>query len=516
MANKSISMSKLRQVIRLKSQGLSNRRVSLFTGLHRETIRSYENQIKSSGMDYAFLLEQSDQDLEAYFVRERIVVRQDSRVEELSAYFPEMEKELGRVGMDKHNCWKEYKERYPEGYAYSHFCREYNRWQRNRSVSARFEHKAGEKMYVDYTGSKLSIVDRSSGEIKTVEVLVVVLGYSQYTYVEAMMSQKKEEFIAGVENALHYYGGVPQGIVTDNLRSAVSQSCNYEPKVNETFERFALHYNTVILPTRSRKPKDKALVEGAVNIVYKRIFAPLRNRVFHSLSELNTAIREQLHTHNTKLFKGREHSRRDLFEGLEKSTLSPLSGERYELQISNWLSVHKNSHIYLHEDKHYYSVPYRLIGQKVKVVYSRSCVEVYYHYERVAAHKRVYGQFSYTTLPDHLPSTHRFVSEWNPERFIRWASEIGEPTRLIIEGILQTKSHPEQSYKACLGVLGFVRKVGKDRLNNACARALYYQSYGYNVIKNILAKGLDKQPAQLDILSQIPEHENIRGGYYYN
>jgi transposase len=372
MANKTISMSKVRQIIRLKEQGISNRKIASLLGVHRETVRNYTNQMEELGLSYQELLEQEDLLLENLFIKHKTPAKDAVRLSQMLDYYPTMEKELGRVGVDKWNLWLEYKEKNKNGYAYSHFCREYNRWHLNKQVSAHFEHKAGDKIYVDYTGSKLHIVDRKTGEIKPVEVLVVLLGYSQYTYVEASISQKKEDFIASVENALHYFGGVPSAIVTDNLKSAVTKSCKYEPKVNETFESFALHYNTVILPTRAYKPKDKALVEGAVKIVYKRIFAPLRDSVFFTLSELNQAIKEELEKHNALLFKGKDHSRKQLYLEVEKQTLHPLASSRYELQNYNWQTVHKNSHVYLSEDKHYYSVPYKHISQKVKVVYTRS------------------------------------------------------------------------------------------------------------------------------------------------
>ena len=516
MANKTISMSRLRQILRLKEQGISNRQSAKMLGLHRETVRSYANQVKAQNLSYRELLEMDDNVLDTLFHKPIHAKLNKPRLNELENYFPTVEKELGRVGVDKWNLWLEYKQKYENGYAYSHFCRGFNKWHLNQQVSAHFEHKAGEKIYVDYTGSKLHIVDRKTGEIKPVEVLVAVLGFSQYTYVEASLSQKKEDFILGIENALHYFEGVPEAIVTDNLKSAVTKSCKYEPKVNDTFESFALHYGTVVLPTRAYKPKDKALVEGAVKIIYKRVFAPLRDSVFFTLSELNQAIKEELEKHNNLLFKGKDHSRKQLYLEVEKQALHPLASSRYELQNCNWQTVHKNSHIYLHEDKHYYSVPYKHISQKVKVVYTRSSVEIYAHHERIAVHKREIGYYKYTTEPIHLPSTHRFVSEWNPERFISWANDIGEPTRIIIEKILETKAHPEQSYKACLGVLSFVKTVGKERLNNACDRAMYYQSYGYHIIKNILAKGLDKEPIQLEIPCEIPIHHNIRGEVYYN
>lgn len=515
MANKVISMSKLRQILRLKEQGYSNRKAGAMLGLHRETVRSYANQSLALGLSYKELLELDDIELEGMFHKPKHVKLNKPRLAELENYFPTVEKELGRVGVDKWNLWLEYKEKFNDGYAYSHFCRGFNKWNLRQQVSAHFEHKAGDKMYVDYTGKKLHIVDRKTGEVIPVEVLVSLLGYSQYTYVEASLSQKKEDFIAVIENAFHYFEGVPSAIVTDNLKAAVSKASKYEPKVNETFEHFALHYNTVVLPTRAYKPKDKALVEGAVNIIYRRVFAPLRDRIFFTLRELNQAIKEELEKHNTLLFKGKNHSRKQLYIEVEKQALQPLATGRYELQNCNWQTVHKNSHIYLSEDKHYYSVPYKHITKKVKVVYTRSLIEIYLHHERIAVHKREIGLYKYTTEPLHMPSAHRFVSEWNPERFINWANEIGESTRIVIEKILETKAHPEQSYKACLGVLSFAKKIGKERLELACQRAMYYQSYGYHIIKNILNKGLDKEPIQLEIPCEIPRHKNIRGEVYY-
>lgn len=515
MANKTITMQKIRQILRLKQDGTSNRKTGLMLGLHRETVRKYVNQVVELGMSYELLLKEDDSVLENIFEKHKFPKPNKDRLERLHDFFPKMEKELSRVGVDKWNLWSEYKELEADGYAYSHFCRAYNFYNQKQQVSAHFEQKSGDKLYVDYTGSKLHIVDKHTGEIKAVEVLVAVLGHSHYTYVEATLSQKKEDFITAIENALHYFQGVPKAIVTDNLKSAVTRSCKYEPQLNETFESFALHYATTILPTRAYKPKDKAIVEGAVNIVYRRIFAPLRDITFFSLRELNAAIKEQLEKYNSINFKGKDHSRKILFEQVEKNELDALPLERFELRSYNWQTVHKNSHIFLTEDKHYYSVPFKHISQKVKVVYSGAYVEIYAHHSRIAAHRRDRKSYGYTTEKDHMPSTHRFVSEWNPERFLSWAKSIGEPTRHIVEKILDNKSHPEQAYKACLGVLGFAKKVGNDRLNNACSRAVYYQSYGYHIIKKILDKGLDKEPVQLEIACTIPVHENVRGQSYY-
>lgn len=378
----------------------------------------------------------------------------------------------------------------------------------------RMEHKAGDKLYVDFAGDKLQIIDKQTGEIQNVEVFVAILGASQLTYAEAVMTQQKEDFIGACENALHYYGGVPAAIVPDNLKSAVTKSSKYEPVLNETFADFASHYNTAILPARAYRPRDKALVENAVRILYTRIYAKLRGRHFFSLEELNVAIRTELEEHNSLILTGRNYSRRQQFEEIERITLLPLPELRYELKKTLFVTVMQNGHVCLHADKHYYSVPYRFIGKKVKLMYSRHSVEIFYNYERIAIHKRLKSPFNYTTEKEHLASSHRFVSEWNPERFISWAEGIHEDVRLYILKILDRKQHPEQAYKSCVGVLGFSKKVGNERLIKACQRALGYGMYNYKTIQKILENGLENQEEENEQL-QMPLHDNIRGEEYY-
>lgn len=378
-----------------------------------------------------------------------------------------------------------------------------------------FDHKAGDKLFIDFTGKKLTIIDRHTGEIQELEVFICILGSSQYTYVEACASQKREEFVRCTENALWFYGGVPKALVPDNLKSAVTKSSRYEPKVNETFADFAEHYQTAILPTRSYKPRDKAIVENAVRIIYTRVFAPLRNDIFHSIKDINKAIQSLLEKHNAMSFRGREYSRYSLFEEVELRELGPLPLKRYEIKSYAKGTVHKNSHIYLGKDKHYYSVPYKHIGKQVKIIYSDSFIEVYHKYERLAAHTRQRQKYGYTTVAEHMPSHHRFVSEWSSEKFIAWAERIGENCKRYIMGILEKKQHPEQSYKSCLGILHLTKKVGDQRLENACKRALDYDAYSYSMIERILKNGWDSIEEEPYENTDIPDHENIRGGNYY-
>ena len=331
------------------------------------------------------------------------------------------------------------------------------------------------------------------------------------------MSQQKEEFIAACENALHYYGGVPAAIVPDNLKAAVTKSSRFEPTLNETFADFADHYGTSILPTRAYRPRDKALVEGAVKIVYNRIYAPLRKQRFTSLTELNEAIMALFEQHNGKPLKGRTYSRRLQVDEVEREALAPLPMLRYEFKKQAHATVMKNGHVCLGADKHYYSVPYRYVGRKVKLLYSSSTVEIFVRYQRVALHRRQYRPYSYTTDKEHLASTHRFVADWSPDRFVDWAADIHEDVRLYILKVLERRQHPEQAYRSCMGILSLASKVGKDRLTNACRRALGFGIYNYKTIQAILEKGMDNYDEDELLTEQptMPTHENIRGEDYY-
>ncbi len=352
--------------------------------------------------------------------------------------------------------WEEYLKKNPDGYRYTQLCHHFSTWQQSRKVHMHLEHTAGEKLFVDFTGRKLSITDPNSGQITEVEVLVCVPGGSQYTYVEALPGQKKAFVIRGIENALRYFGGTPRAVVADNLKAAVTRASRYEPLLNETFEdrtwpilshrRSTNHYGMAVLPARPAKPCDKSLVEGAVNLTYQRIFAPPRNQVFFSLEQLNEAIHSLLPVYNQILFRNRSYSRKDLFEQVEKPAPGALPAESYQIREFSLARMQKNSHVLLSADKHYYPVPFRYVGRKVKLSCNEQLVEIYSGYDRIAVHERNYRQHSYSTQAHHLPSTHRFVAEWNVERFEQWAEKAGPQTKAFISGILQSKKHPEQGY----------------------------------------------------------------------
>lgn len=514
MANNPIDMSKVRKVLKMNFQGKSKSFISNYLQLSRNTVKKYINLCNILGLDQEYISRKSDEELEAIFVKDN-EVKVSKKLQQAFSFFPAMEKELKKAGVTKAQQWEKYIAKHPDGYRLSQFKQYYNRWSKKLNPVMHMEHKAGDKMFVDYAGKKLQIIDKESGEFQSVEFYVAILGASQYTYAEASMSQKKEDFIKSTENALLYYKGVPAAIVPDNLKSAVTKSNRYEPQINKDFQDFAEHYGTTILPARVYKPKDKALAEGAVKILYRRIYSQLHSQSFYSLKELNQAIRNLLEKHNKALLTGRPHSRYDLFKELEEQELAPLPVERFEIKEIENGTVIKNAHIMLKKDKHYYGVPYQYIQKKVKIIYTSNRVEIYHKYNRIAIHQRSYKSHSYTTIAEHLPSTHQFLSDWNPQKFINWANNIDPSVSKFITFLLEEKQHPEQAYKSCIGVLSMEKKVGRERLVNACKRALDFGVYNYKTIDNILKRNLDLYTEDQDEKSNLPRHNNIRGEEYY-
>jgi transposase len=460
------------------------------------------------------LLKKSDSELEEMFSKNTSAII-TPQSQDLYDFFPYMERELKKVGSTRQSLWEEYIEKHPDGIRSTQFGERYKRWSKKVNPVMHMNHKAGDKMFIDYAGKTLKLIDKESGEIKEVQFFVAILGASQYTYAEASFSQKKEDFIKSIENALYYFQGVPQAIVPDNLRSAVTKSNRYEPTINDTLLDFAEHYETTILPARAYKPRDKSLAEGAVKILYQRIYSALRNKTFNKLNDLNEAIWKELELHNNKKLTGRPYSRLQLFKEDEQKKLAPLRVDRYEIKQLTHATVMQNSHVCLSKDKHYYSVPYKYIRKKVKIMFTSDNVEIYYKYIRIALHQRNYKTYNYTTIKEHLASTHQFITDWTPQRFINWGTSIDESVKLFITNLLEKKQHPEQAYKSCMGVLSFSKKVGNERLIKACKRALEYEIYNYKIIQKILENGLDMLPGGEDNQRDLPKHHNIRGKNYY-
>jgi transposase len=509
---KPIAMSILKQIIRHWCNGVPVKAIARHTSVSRNTVKHYLKTIGEQKLGCNELLSMQDHQLEQMLLESP---QTNPRYLHLVEQMPYLVGELSRTGVNRWVLWNEYKTRYPDGYQYSQFCYHLNNYLKTQNATLHIEQTPADKLYVDFAGKHMQWVDRSTGEVHKVEIFVSILGYSQLTYAQACSSQKQVDFITALDNALHYLGGVPKAIVPDNMKTAVIKADRYEPTVNQTLSDLANHYHTTILPARSKKPRDKALAEQMVRTVYSRIFAPLRDRLFYSLQQLNQAISEQLEVHNHTPLQGRDYSRRDRFRQEQPHLLS-LPAERFQMKQFRWMKVMKNCHIRLSQDKHYYSVPYRHIGHKVKIEYTQNQVSVYHNFQRIAFHTRNRRPYGYSTIKEHLPSHHRFVSEWSAEKFLSWAGGIDPHLRDYIEKVIETKPYPEQAYRSCVGILSFAKKVGSQRLIAACQRAAHFGAYNYKTIEGIIHNRLDEQPppsTQLDL--PLPKHDNIRGQQDY-
>lgn len=512
MANKAISVSKVRQIIKLHCQGLGKKKIGERLGVSKNTVKAYLATYYELRIPWEELSKLTDFELDKHFNPPKEALYPD-RLKQLHEYFPVMEKQLRRRGMTVSKLYKEFKAQHPEAYAETAFYYYYSVWKKKVNPTMHMQHKIGDKMYVDYAGATLPYADTDTGEIKKAQVFIAILGWSQYAYVEAVPSQTIEDFVMACENALHYFKGVPLAIVPDNLKSAVFKANNYEPDLNENFKAFADHYGTAILPARSRKPQDKAHVENMVKISYQRIYTNIPEKDIYSLQELNQKIWEHLQVHNDTPLTGKDYSRTSR-HATEVLSLHPLAEKRYEMRKIKQATVMKNGHVLLTEDQHYYSVPYELIGKKLKLQYSRSQVELYLDYQLVASHKRIRSPHNYTTVAEHMPPQHRFLTEWSPAFFLEKARHISPEVEYYIRQVLEKKQHPEQAYKSCQGILSFVKRAGNVRLIKACKRASEIGYYNYKIIEDILKKGLDRYEEEPTTIN-MPAHENIRGGDYY-
>lgn len=520
MARERIKMKKVREIIRLKEMGItSEREIARALKIGRPAVTKYWAAFQQSGVSLAQAKEMSDSQLSAILGSTAQVL--PGRLQVLREYFPRYIIELKKTGVTLELLWQEYKREHPDGYQYSQFCYHYQLFRKSCDVVMHIEHQPGDKMFVDYAGDKLFLTDPINNTQTPVEVFIAVLGASGLTYVEASFSQKQDDWIRSNERAMKYFTGVPKAIVPDNLKSAVVKSDPYEPGINPQFDAFAEHYQTVILPAQARKPRHKALVENAVRLVYQRIYAPLRNRVFHQLAELNSAIQELLEEHNHKKFSLLPYSRRELFEQTERTALKPLPAGDFPSMTAQLAKVQFNYHVWLKEDKNYYSVPWILKQEnkdcEVLILYDDRRVTIIYDHLRIAQHARSRIPNKYTTDPSHMPAQHRFVSGWKPERFISWAKDIGPEVVETVNRVMDSVRHPEQGYKRCLGILSSSKKLGNNILQKACKKANELGVTSCSRILGIAAqlKETDGQP-ELEWERINPIHDNIRGSEYYN
>jgi len=422
--------------------------------------------------------------------------------------------EMKRKGVTLFLLWQEYKAQHQDGLQYSRFCTLYRKWQGKLNISMRQTHLAGEKLFVDYAGPTIPIVDRSTGEEHPAQVFIAVLGASNYTFAEATMTQSLEDWTGSHVRAFEFLGGVPKVVVPDNLKSGITKPCRYDPELNPSYAELARHYGVAVVPARVRKPKDKAKVEGGVLIVERWIMAALRNRTFFSLTEANAAIKELLTKLNNRPFQKLPGCRSSQFEALDKPALNPLPDKAWE--FSRWKTVRVGIDYHVEVDGYYYSVPYQLIQQQLDARITRSTVECFHKGKRVAVHPISDGR-SHVTIPEHMPKTHRDYAQWSPERFIRWGRSIGAQTAIAANVIMSRRKHPQQGFRACMGLMSMGKKYGNDRLEAACNRAIITNCVSYKSIKSILKTGLDQQALPvMQQPQQTPEHDNIRGPGYFH
>ena len=512
MPKKRLSMRKIREVLRLKYQlGHSNREISGSCNIGSSTVSDYLQRAKRAGVGWPVPDSLDDRALEqALFPPPPL-----SGINRYIPDFAEVHKELRKKkGVTLNLLWQEYKEQHPDGYQYSWFCQSYREWAGKLDMVMRQEHRAGEKLFVDYAGQTVDVIDRETGEITVAQIFVAVLGASNYTYAEATPSQQLEDWLGSHVRTFKFFGGVPELVIPDNLKSGVSKACRYEPDVNPSYHDLARHYQTTVLPARVAKPRDKAKAENGVLLVERWILAALRNHRFFSMEELNREIARLLEQLNSKPFKKLAGCRKSCFAELDSPALKPLPLEPYELSYWKVARVHIDYHVEV--EGHYYSVPYSLVKKQVDIRYTKTVIECFFKGKRVASHLREKGKGRHTTIKEHMPVGHRKYAEWTPERFKRWAAKIGPETLCLAKTLLVKRQHPQQAYRSLLGILRLGKAYGDSRLEAACSRALQINALSYRSIESILKFGLDQKPLPKTVSEDKPvSHGNIRGADYY-
>lgn len=515
MPRKRLPLRKIEEILRLRAEGVKPPHIAASIGAGKSTVYEYLGRADAAGITWPLPEGMDEAAVEAKLFPQPCAELVASRpVPDWMQIHRELKKDKH---VTKRLLWLEFKQDNPKAWGYSQFCAHYQRWLGLQDVVMRLSYKAGERMFVDFAGDTASYIDPDSGEMVGVQIFVAVLGASGMLYVEATRGQDLNSWLTAHVHAFEAYGGAPELVVPDNLRSAVTKACNYDPEVNRSYLELARHYDTVVLPTRSAHPRDKAAVEAGVLSVERWVLAPLRKRQFFSLAELNAAVAEQTKMLNERPFRGEPASRAELFADLEAPQLKLLPSSRYEL--ATWKKVTVSIDYHVEFDRRFYSVPYRLVRQRLELRATASTIEVFAGNKRVASHVRQYGTQRYTTDPAHMPASHRAHLKWSPGKLVDWGAGIGPDVGSVVKRILEARPHPEQGYRACLGLMRLSRRYGQQRMSSACTRALACGAISYSSIKSILAEGLDRLPLpdQADPAPPPPEHCNLRGaGYWAN
>ena len=511
MPGQRLPMRKIRDVLRLRAGGMSKRQIAASLAISPTAAGDCLRRARCAGLTWPLPEDLSDQALEQLLYPPPQVTAQDRRPQPDWAV---VHRELRRPGVTLQLLWEEHRCTHPDGYGYSRYCELYQAWKQRLSPTMRQSHVAGERMFVDYAGTTLEVVDGTTGEVHTCQLFVATLGASNYTYAEATFTQCLVDWIGSHVRAFAFFGGITAQIVSDNLRSGITKACFYEPAVNRTYAEMAAHYGTAIVPARPGKPRDKAKVEVAVQVATRWIVAKLRNRRFFSLTELNAAIRELTTQLNDRVTRHLGTSRRALFDEVERPALKPLPVEPYV--YAEWKQCKVALDYHVEVAHHYYSVPHTLLRETVWVRVAAQTVEVFHRGNRVAVHLRASSDRRHTTIREHMPSSHRRYADWTPERIRRQAGEIGRNTAALVEIIMRERPHPEQGFRASVGIIRLAKSYGRERLEAACGRALEIGARSYTSVNSILKSNLDaKRPA---VATDGPSivHSNIRGPGYFH
>ena len=509
---KRLPMRKIRDALRLRADGLSARAIGVSLGVGRTTAGDYLKRADAVGLVWPLADDMTDAALEHRLYPD---ASDPSRRGQVRPDWSAIHREMRRKNVTLLLLWEEYRAAHPDdGYGYSRFCELYRRWEGRLSPTMRQHHVAGEKLFVDYAGDRFEVMDPQTGELRAAELFVAVLGASSYTYAEATWTQSLPDWIGSHTRAFAFFGGVSAMIVSDNLKSGITKACFYEPKVNRTYSDMAGHYGTAVVPARPYKPRDKAKVETGVQVAERWIMARLRNRRFFSLVELNAAIRDLLDGINAKVTRHLGTSRRQLFEDLDKPALKPLPQAPYE--YAEWQERKVGLDYHVEIDKHYYSVPYQLLRQKVWARITAKTVEIFHTSQRVAVHVRTSANRQHTTIREHMPDSHRRYADWTPEKIKLQAERIGPNTAILAEVILRERTHPEQGFRSCLGILRLAKTHGRDALEAACLRALEINARSYKSVNSILKNNLHRKRPEPATDGPAISHPNIRGAGYFH
>ena len=515
MSRKLIQMEQIKQILQLRNDNIPVREIARRTGLSRNCVKKY---LRRLNIQYPVNADVTAQQLAIAAYNGDGILKDASRREDLEKHFQYAEKELSKTGMTRFRLWSEYKELHPQGYNYSQYCYHFTKYLKDTDVVMHLEYTPGDMIMVDFAGKKLSYVDKDTEEVIECEVFIAVFPFSGMTFCKAVASQKTNDFIVAVNEMLKYFGAVPMTILCDNLRTAVTRTCKIEPGFTDMCYQISEHYQTTFSATRPYTPRDKAMVERYVRIVYTEIYASLRNARYHNLEDLNIDVRELLDDLNNKIpYRRGQESRRLCYQQYELPSLRELGCEPYTIKNVHQCTVQRNYHIQLRDDKLYYSVPYTYVGKKVKVLYDSRVVEVYYDHERIAVHIRCQAVKGWHTIHQHMPPNHQKMKEikgWNKDDLLSQAVRVGPYTQSAVQHMLSNSIYMEQNYKACFGMLMLAKRYTSQRLESACKRVAGGSRINYTMIKNILAHGLDKSPMLFD-QTPLPHHDNIRGPQNY-